>query len=25
MLQNLLHEDLEPIRLIGRELAPSLA
>jgi F420-dependent oxidoreductase-like protein len=25
MLQHLLHEDLEPIRLIGRELAPGLA
>jgi F420-dependent oxidoreductase-like protein len=25
MLQNLLHTDLEPVRLIGRELAPALA
>jgi F420-dependent oxidoreductase-like protein len=25
MLQHLLHEDLEPVRLIGRELAPALA
>jgi F420-dependent oxidoreductase-like protein len=25
MLQNLLHTDLEPVRLIGRELAPLLA
>jgi F420-dependent oxidoreductase-like protein len=25
MLQHLLHTDLEPVRLIGRELAPSLA
>ena len=25
MLQHLLHEDLEPVRLIGRELAPGLA
>ncbi|HEU5216199.1 MAG TPA: TIGR03560 family F420-dependent LLM class oxidoreductase [Gaiellaceae bacterium] len=25
MLQHLLHADLEPVRLIGRELAPALA
>src|SRR5438067_2187576 len=25
MLQHLLHEDLEPVRLIGRELAPRVA
>jgi F420-dependent oxidoreductase-like protein len=25
MLQHLLHTDLEPVRLIGRELAPALA
>jgi F420-dependent oxidoreductase-like protein len=25
MLQHLLHEDLEPVRLIGRELGPALA
>jgi F420-dependent oxidoreductase-like protein len=25
MLQHLLHTDLEPVRLIGRELAPSIA
>jgi alkanesulfonate monooxygenase SsuD/methylene tetrahydromethanopterin reductase-like flavin-dependent oxidoreductase (luciferase family) len=25
MLQHLLHADLEPVRLIGRELAPLLA
>ncbi len=25
MLQHLLHRDLEPVRLIGRELAPALA
>ena len=24
MLQHLLHTDLEPVRLIGRELAPAL-
>jgi alkanesulfonate monooxygenase SsuD/methylene tetrahydromethanopterin reductase-like flavin-dependent oxidoreductase (luciferase family) len=25
MLQHLLHDDLEPVRLIGRELAPAVA
>jgi alkanesulfonate monooxygenase SsuD/methylene tetrahydromethanopterin reductase-like flavin-dependent oxidoreductase (luciferase family) len=25
MLQHLLHADLEPVRLIGRELAPAVA
>jgi len=25
MLQHLLHTDLEPVRLIGRELAPAVA
>jgi alkanesulfonate monooxygenase SsuD/methylene tetrahydromethanopterin reductase-like flavin-dependent oxidoreductase (luciferase family) len=25
MLQHLLHTDLEPVRLLGRELAPALA
>jgi alkanesulfonate monooxygenase SsuD/methylene tetrahydromethanopterin reductase-like flavin-dependent oxidoreductase (luciferase family) len=25
MLQHLLHNDLEPVRLIGRELAPAVA
>ena len=25
MLQHLLHTDLEPVRLIGRELAPALS
>jgi alkanesulfonate monooxygenase SsuD/methylene tetrahydromethanopterin reductase-like flavin-dependent oxidoreductase (luciferase family) len=25
MLQHLLHTDLEPVRLIGRELTPALA
>jgi hypothetical protein len=25
MLQHLLHTDLEPVRLIGGELAPALA
>ena len=25
MLQHILHADLEPVRLIGRELAPALA
>ena len=25
MLQHLLHTDLEPVRLIGRDLAPALA
>jgi F420-dependent oxidoreductase-like protein len=25
MLQHLLHDDLEPVRLIGREIAPALA
>jgi alkanesulfonate monooxygenase SsuD/methylene tetrahydromethanopterin reductase-like flavin-dependent oxidoreductase (luciferase family) len=25
MLQHLLHTDVEPVRLIGRELAPALA
>ena len=25
MLQHLLHTDLEPVRLMGRELAPALA
>ena len=24
MLQHLLHTDLEPVRLLGRELAPAL-
>jgi alkanesulfonate monooxygenase SsuD/methylene tetrahydromethanopterin reductase-like flavin-dependent oxidoreductase (luciferase family) len=25
MLQHLLHADLEPVRLIGRELSPAIA
>jgi hypothetical protein len=25
MLQHLLHTDLEPVRLLGRELAPAVA